>query len=117
MPDSNDEKKEWKLDYPDAQTKIDYYDAIIKELEGYWNTVNTELSFITQESHRATVENNTSDGPYYKTFLKHKENWFDALAAMKSKLDTANRDIQTGISDANAKKSEWENKKNMGHWE
>ena len=109
--------KIWVAHYPEAQSKIDYYAAIIKELEGYRDDANDDVNGINQSNYQGKVENTAMQGPYYDTYVTHKDKWFSDLATMKSTLSLAVQNINTGISDANKLKADWENKKNEGHWE
>ncbi|MBQ6464602.1 MAG: hypothetical protein IJJ59_14840 [Pseudobutyrivibrio sp.] len=108
--------KIWVPLYPQAQTKIDYYNAIITELDGYKNNVNTDINAMNLSKYKTLVESTDMKGPYYDTYVTHKDNWFSDLATMKSTFASAMQDINNGISDATKLRDEWVQKKSQGHW-
>lgn len=116
MP-TNDQQV-WVPDYPEAQQKIDYYSAIVDELQGYIIAANTAYNNITQHRKRSNVESgNNGEGPYFDVFIKQKEKWFDDLEQMRSDLNSYISQIIAKKGEATNLKSEWVVKSKEGHYE
>ncbi len=98
-----------EIKYPEASSKISYYETLASDLENYKKSINDLIRLAETDLIRDISDLESSDltGGYYNTYKRKKDDWRTQCGDMISKFDTFLGDLQGCIDEANQLKQMW----------